>query len=289
MERTFASTIEIAGANALPSGRDFMATWGGIGTDLPPEHKIGVLTGTADAWNGGDSLLNKVLDSNGHLARRISLYETALEDASWVTLTLKTPMQGVFSALGVGNEKAIMGREGWLFFTPGVESLTQAGFLESEQLHLRTRTSTDQPDPRKAIRDLHQQLSDRGIKLILVPAPIKPSVHPEYLTDRLDGSEAVRNQSMQQFLDEMAADGITVIDPLPQMMANKNTSGELQFLKTDTHWTPAAMQVVAQTVADTINDAASTGAITFTGSTVATQRKSRRDPVWRYRYHARNA
>ena len=147
-----------------------MANWAGVGSDLPPEHRVGVFSGTGTAWSNADGILNKVLDGNGHLAKRISLYETALDDASWLALTLKSPVQGIMAALGVGNEKAIIGRDGWLFYTPGVESLTKAGFLEPSYQHHRTRTSTDQPDPRLAILDLRDKLQARGIELLLVPA-----------------------------------------------------------------------------------------------------------------------
>ena len=39
--------------------------------------------------------------------------------------------------------------------------------------------SPPRPDPRPAILDFQRQLAERGIRLVLMPTPVKPMIHPE--------------------------------------------------------------------------------------------------------------
>lgn len=262
MERSFVEHLEIEGHDARPSGKDFLKVWDGHGGELPTDHRLGVGAGISKAWSEGENLLDSFLNTNSHLSKRISLYETELDDTSIPALMLRSPVQGLMSAMGVGNEKAYVGRKGWLFFTPGVQALTGKGFLDPSHLHFRTRTSLDQPDPRKAILDFRDQLKERGIELILVPAPVKPSIHPEYLSARFEGrKEALRNRSMELFLETMAKEGVSVVDPAAAMMSAKASAP--QYLKTDTHWTPESMEMVAKMVALEIESKIGKGKMTY--------------------------
>ena len=60
------------------------------------------------------------------------------------------------------------------------------GFLESGQLARRTASGDSlfqaaAPDPRPALRAFNDALDRRGITLVLMPTPVKPSIHPEQL------------------------------------------------------------------------------------------------------------
>ena len=145
--------------------------------------------------------------------------------------------------LGVGNENAYVGRDGWLFYRPGVDYLTGTGFLDPQQLARRAAISESQaglqPDPRKAILDFHQQLADRGITLIVVPIPVKPGVHPDRLSSRFQESDLTRplhNASYSRFVEELRDHGVLICD-LDDVFAGANNSGPL-YLATDTHWRP---------------------------------------------------
>ena len=181
----------------------------------------------------------------GELKQSIKAYETAIEDTSLLRKWLLPPVQSVLTkTLRFGNEKAIVGKDGWLFFSGDYEYLINPGFLRPEVLRQRELKGV-QPDPRKAIRDFDRQLKARGIKLILLPVPSKPMI----CADALRGKAApLQNPSFAEFKKQMEAEGIAVID-LADDFAALRRSGIEPFLKTDTHWTVAGMELAARSLA----------------------------------------
>lgn len=205
--------------------------------------------------------LSGIVSANRHLLERIKEYEDRLDDESQLGRWIRPPLQMVFSRwLGVGNEKVYVGKDGWLFYRPDLDFLTGPGFLEPRQLAHRATTGAEwqtppQPDPRPAILDFKRQLDERGIELILVPTPVKPSVHPEQFTTRLAGREqALHNPSYGDFLQEMKQAGVRVFDPADLLVQRRCRIGESQYLAVDTHWRPEAMETVAEALARMLSE-----------------------------------
>ena len=102
----------------------------------------------------------------------------------------------------------------------------------------------------KAIVDFRDQLRRRGIALVVVPAPVKPSIYPEWHSSRYQGrSGPVQNPSFAAFKDRLVSEDIHCFDPEPLLVEAKAAAAEPLYLKTDTHWTPAGMELVAQALA----------------------------------------
>jgi alginate O-acetyltransferase complex protein AlgJ len=181
---------------------------------------------------------------------RIEGFEAEVKDSSILTQALLSPAQEVLTAkLGVGNEKAYLGQPGWLFYRPDVEYLTSDGFLKPSVLKARTHGAKEiQPDPVKAIVDFNRQLAARDIKLVVMPMPTKPMIHPEMLVGSRAENAVLQNPSFEAFKSALAKEGVALYDPTPDLLARK--SGGKQYLETDTHWTPEAMSAVAGKVAD---------------------------------------
>lgn len=200
------------------------------------------------------SLWNKVVAANRHLLVDIEEYERKLSEKSLITQYLLGPTQECLTRLtGLGNEKTYVGRDGWLFYRSDVDYLTGPGFLDPAVLQRRAvsgkqHVAPPQPDPRPAILEFHEQLSRRGIRLILLPMPSKPAIHPEQLSSRFKGySDPLENSSFRQFKAEMDQAGVLVFDPAPILKrAGKTDAGSAQFLRTDTHWNTAGMERVAK-------------------------------------------
>jgi alginate O-acetyltransferase complex protein AlgJ len=211
----------------------------------------------ADAFSSADrNLWDRTLAANRALLRHIEEYEKQLEERSLLTRHLLGPTQHWLTAIaGLGNEKAYVGREGWLFYRPDVDYLTAPGFLDPEVLRRRSAAGKQhlnppQPDPRPAILEFHQHLARRGIRLVIMPMPGKSAIRPDMLSPRSDRSDgALENDSFRQFCDEMEAAGVLVFDAAPFMAdvpGAPPTDETGWFLRTDTHWTPGAVEVVAR-------------------------------------------
>lgn len=207
-------------------------------------------TGAGDTWT-------RIVTTNRAVLAGLTSFENALEDESMIAGRLRPPTQLAMSRwLGVGNEQVYRGREGWLFYRPDVEYVTGPGFLESAELMRRARSGSErtrpiEPDPRKAILRLKKDLEARGITLIVMPTPVKPTVHAGKLAGRYEhGASALHNPSFAAFSDELTREGVLVLD-ISQSLADA-ASGAAQYLATDSHWRPEAMEMAAEALAEMI-------------------------------------
>lgn len=196
--------------------------------------------------------------ANSSFIHDVKAYEKALEDDSFVARASLPHTQALTAELlGLGNEQVYLGRDGWLFYQPEVGYLTGEGFLHANVLRSRARSGRAgevllQPNPVKAIVDFNNQLRDRGIHLILMPAPVKPMIEPERLSKRYHEPLPIplQNPSYGEFLEQLRAASVDILDVSPALTQAKLASGLPQFLMTDTHWTPAAMDMAAGMLAE---------------------------------------
>jgi len=206
---------------------------------LPGWKNIRAVRTPVDLWN----LLPRRKD--------LKAAEKGLEDQSVVSQWLLPRVQTVLTgALGVGNEQACVGREGWLFYRPDVEYITGPAFFDPEEMKRRAEKSGIQPDPVIAIADFRNQLRARGIDLLIMPVPVKPAIDPEMLAEKARSGGALQNASYASFIARLEKEGVRVFDPAPLMVERKRAlGGQPLYLQTDTHWRPETMEAVAQALA----------------------------------------
>ena len=213
-------------------------------------------------------------------------FEDDLDKASYAKDAVQPRMQALLTAWGrVGNKKAVVGHDGWLFYKPGITYLGGPGFLDSNILDVRVKASLDEgeaaghPDPRPAILAFHDALARRGIKLILFPVPDKAMLQPLQLHgrgDRTGTMEVPHNPDWAPFVAELRARGVAVFDPGP---ATLNPGEPPRFLVQDTHWTPEWMDDVAHRLARFVADTAALAPAA--GQTSAVTRKAVAQPTER--------
>jgi len=156
-------------------------------------------------------------------------------------------------AVDRGNEKIILGKDGFLFFRKEVDMATGPGFLGRRSAGRRgtgeAREARTSSDPVAAIVDYERQLGERGIQLLFVPLPVKPFIYPEKVWPGYPPSAGpAGNRDREAFRSALAGAGVDVLDPTDDLWAAKG-EGAL-FLKGDTHWTPRGMDLVARRIAE---------------------------------------
>ena len=227
----------------------------GRGWDVVTLHAAKVRAVTAE---GG--IWSRVVTKNRAVLAGLTEFEDTLEEESLIGRTLRPRAQAFMTGwLAVGNERVYAGRQGWLFYRPDVEYLTGQPFLDPAQIERRIRAAPEwivppASDPRPAIVQFDRDLAARGVLLIVIPTPVKPGVHPEMMTQRLTGApDVVQNASYGALVEELRRAGVHVFDPADSIGAARH--GGPQYLATDTHWTPEAMETAAAaaaTVASTV-------------------------------------
>ena len=197
---------------------------------------------------------------NADVLRSIHEFEAALEDDSIFARKLIPPMQSLLVGwLRAGNENAYCGRDGWLFYRPGIDLLTGRGFLEPKVLLARSRAGDEwneppQPDPVRAIVQFRDELAVRDIELVVMPAPAKASIYPEQFSRRYDGARVLRNPSHGEFARRLKAEGIRLCDVTDALMEAKAREEGPLYLATDTHWTPRGLDLAAKRLGDFIRE-----------------------------------
>jgi hypothetical protein len=214
---------------------------------LPSWAKIRAVRSAVDVWH----LLPRAAD--------LKAAEKAIENESVVSAWLQPRVQlQLTEKLGVGNEQVYLGRDGWLFYRPDVDYITEPPFLDPSRMRHRTHADRVQPDPVKAIVEFRNQLAARGIDLIAMPVPAKPGIDANKLAPRAADNAPLHNASYLEFKARLEKAGVRVFDP-SALLIQRKTAGSLLplYLKTDTHWRPETMEFVAENLAVFIHAAPS--------------------------------
>ena len=194
-------------------------------------------------------------------AENLRQVEKGIEDASYAKAWVQPRLQLLLTRMGrVGNKLAVVGHEGWLYYTPGVLHVGGPGFLQPAVIGGREKEAVDggqeklHADPRPAIFGFQRALAQRGIRLVLLPMPDKAGLEPA----RLRGDAGVRpahNADHDRFLSELRAGGVTVLDArqsVPEQRKEPLTPKESLFLAQDTHFAPHYMERIAGDLAKVV-------------------------------------
>ncbi len=235
-----------------------------IGSQMIATLAQGVLPKASSTWVGSvvEALTGPASDQQSRNARvhgAGEALEEDLVDSSWLRSAVRQWGQAVLVDWGgVGNTQVYLGEpaEGglrWLFFTPATDHLLAPDFLNRGVQQRRAKSASawermPQTDPVETLREFAGHLRQRGIHLVVLPAPSKAMVVPGRLAPRI-ASGSIAHPSYQAFLDLLEDDGIQVVDSLAALSAHETSA---PFLVQDSHWTPPALDRVAQATADQV-------------------------------------
>lgn len=210
------------------------------------------LAGVRAAPASGQGGFATVASANRALLAAITEIGHRLENDTAVVRLLRPALQlGFTSWVRTSATQVYLGRDGWLFYGPDVDYVAGPGFLDARRLAARaaagdTLAVAAAPDPRPAILALQRELAARGIELIVMPTPVKPTVHPEHLRGGRVDAGPVENGSYHAFVRGLRAAGVAVFEPGGALGAR---GASPSYLATDTHWRPEAVERVAAALA----------------------------------------
>ncbi len=226
----------------------------------PPPTAVRTLMSRGEQDRGG-SLVDRSILVNARVLESIKGFESCMDENAFVTKELVPTIRGILTGwLGAGGKNELLGRDGWLFYKPDVDHLTGPPFLDEKVLEGRRRSGSEwrslpEPDPLPAIQALDKALKERGIALVVMPTPLKPSIYPDKLSRRFEGNTApLHNPSYHRFVNALTARGVRVFDPAKALMAARRER-ELLYLKGDTHWSPKGVRRVARLLAAYLTEA----------------------------------
>ena len=212
-------------------------------------------------------------------SRYLRAFENKIDDESAIVLALRPKYQlAVWNLFSDPGEKVVLGAAGdcigkscgreeakpedkWLFYRQDVEFLVQPSPLDVRSAKL--------DNPVKAIERFRDQLKAKGVELLVVITPGKPSIYPERLTgrnSRVAGAAGAGNAAAvgnavglqshgKKILDSLTRAGFNTVDLYTPLLAAKSRDSEEGplYLNDDTHWTPRGAEIAAREIAAVVN------------------------------------
>ena len=192
-------------------------------------------------------------------AKNLRQFERTLEEKSWFQQKLRPEMRRLFfRALRDTGAKAVPGLDGWLFYRPDLRYLVEPDRPEARASGSKwagpAESRTRRESVGRAILGFRDQLKARGIALVVVPVPGKPSVYPDQVTRRETGRQQDFRSPTLKLIEALRREGVPTVDLFAAFGSARAEAGEAGadgplYLACDTHWTPRGARLAAQAVA----------------------------------------
>ena len=192
--------------------------------------------------------------------KNLRQYEQTLKEQSWFEQRLRPLMQQfLLKTVGDTGAQAVMGRDGWLFYRPDVQYLVEPDRPDGgghEGIWVQPASGTYQDSVVRAIVRFRDQLKERGIELLVMPAPGKPSIYPDLLW-RTAGDKGFYSPTLA-LIQKLQRHGVEVVDLGTRFhqVRKANPADDSYYLARDTHWTPKGARLAAETVAQRLRSLA---------------------------------
>jgi hypothetical protein len=213
-------------------------------------------------------------------AKNLRQFEHTLEEKSWFQQKLRPQTQRMlFATLHDTGSKGVLGRDQWLFYRPDLRYLVDPDVVSSVASDSKwvepVQNRSHRESVARAIVRFRDQLKQRGIALVVVPMPGKPSAYPDQVTRRETGKQQQFRSPTQKLIEALRHESIPTVDLFEAFSSARAASANAPlYLAHDTHWTPRGAQLAAQVVANQLRDLklAPESAIEFKTQTVPVTR-----------------
>jgi hypothetical protein len=180
-------------------------------------------------------------------------YEKELENSSIFAEYFRPKMQYVryllFNDLG---EKGVLGRNNWFFYKPDMDFLIKPYIRDPRSIVVDRNDKPVNDNPVAEIIRFKKQLADRGIDLLVVIIPGKPSIYPDCVSKGLRPDQAGSFSQSLPMIADLEKQGIDVVDlfkPFAQERMNDAVAGDSMYLRCDTHWRARALRLASRETA----------------------------------------
>ena len=214
-------------------------------------------------------------------SRYLRAFEKKVEDENALVLAVRPRYQlAVWNIFNDPGEKVVLGAAGkcigkscgrdsaetadkWLFYRQDVEFLVQPSPLDARSAKL--------DNPVQAILKFRDQLKAKGVELLVVITPGKPSIYPERLTgaSAAAGAAGIDVAGLNGaghgkiILDSLAKLGLNTVDLYTPLLSAKQDDANLGplYLNDDTHWTPRGAELAAGVISQKVREMADAGIV----------------------------
>jgi hypothetical protein len=187
-------------------------------------------------------------------SKNLRQFEATLKEKSWFQQKLRPAVQRLlFATLHDTGAKGMLGRDQWLFYRPDVRYLVEPDRRETapgdDKWAQPAAPVTLRQSVARAITRFRDQLKERGITLVVVPVPGKPSIYPDQLTRREHDAKRPLSSPTSDLIKTLEQEGVITVDLFSGFGEARRNGGPQLYLARDTHWTPAGAGLAAKAVA----------------------------------------
>ncbi len=183
-------------------------------------------------------------------------YEKDVEHSSIFASEIRPWMlMANYQVYGDLGSKGIMGERGWFFYRPDVDYLIKPSIFDFRS---RDVDPNDVPITDNIIENIvsfKNHLAGKGIDLLLVIMPTKPSIYPELLNKKMKPESAGTFSHSLAIMERLNKAGIETINLFGAFAIERNrdaAEGDSLYLRTDTHFKRRAVLITAQVIADRV-------------------------------------
>ncbi|MBN2784540.1 MAG: hypothetical protein JXR25_06905 [Pontiellaceae bacterium] len=169
-------------------------------------------------------------------------YETYFNDHFGFRNTFIHRYRKIMRSAGVSDYRVIYGQDDWLYFN---DDMVMQDFIGTREY--------DEAIRQRQVARLQQRkhwLEKRSIPYLFLIAPNKTTIYPEHLPEDmapLKANKTNRNYFMERLPDDLTE---TVTDLTPIIQQAK--TGQVVYLRNDTHWNPAGAYHAYTNIVDRI-------------------------------------